>query len=100
MNCSKQLEGLHHANEDFFSNLDSIEPHHWEDEPPTEAWINAVLDGLGDEPPASKRVTNFINSLPEKIAARPSKNAASAENEVSGTVADPPLPPQAGGSSR
>lgn len=100
MNYSKKPEGLHHDNEDFFSYLDRVEPDRWEDEPPTEAWISAVLDGLGHEPPVSKRITNFINSLPEKIAARLPKIAASPDNDVSEIVADPLLPRQAGESSK
>lgn len=100
MNYSKKPEGLHNADEDFFFDIDNIKPHHWEDEPCTEAEIAAMLDGLGDDLPVSKRITDFINSLPEKIAARLPKNATSTENDASETVADPPLPRQAEGSSK
>lgn len=76
MNSSKKSESLHQPDDELLDfDPDNIEPSRWEDEPLTEAEIAAMVDGLGDEPPVSRRITNFINSLPEAIKARLPKDA-------------------------
>ncbi len=71
MNSSKKPESLNEPDDDLFDfDPDKIEPSRWDDQPLTEVEIAAMVEGLGDEPPVSRRITDLINSLPENIKAR------------------------------